>query len=428
MINRRSLLKNTMLMGAGALASQLPLSRAFAQEKSLRLYWWGSQDRTKRTLDVGQLYEHTHPGTKIVGEANGADYWPKLTTMIAGKNMPDIVQFEPSTLPDYSKRNILLPLDGYIGKTIKTDKFAPGALELGTVDGKVTGIPLSINAFALFYNADAFAAAGMKPPAAAATWDEYADLAVELTKKHGKSKVWASPNASRYNYVFQAWLTQRGKLLFTADGKLGFDVNDAKEWYDYWDKLNKRGGVVAADVQAQDQSLIDSNPLAKGNALMAFAFSNQLSGYQNINQAKLGITSLPHLGSGKPSGLFYRPGLHWAIGKDAKNPDEAAAFIDFFVNDLNAGKLLGAERGVPVNLDVRDAIGSQIDPITQKTVDYIGEIAKRVTSYPPPSPAGSNEIDHQVFRPTADKLAFGQISVAEAAETLVNDSKRILKY
>lgn len=425
-MDRRHLLKASLALGAGALVA--PARFAFAQEKDLRLYWWGSQDRSRRTLEVAKLFEESRPGVKITGEAPGGDYWTKLTTMIAGRNMPDIMQYEPSTLPDYSKRKVLLPLDNYLGKTIRTDRFAPGALALGTVDGSVTGIPLSINTFALIYNEEAFKAAGLTPPSKTTTWDEFADLAVELTKKYGKNRVWGSANASRYNYVFQAWLTQRGKLLFTEDGKLGFTVDDAKEWYTYWAKLDARGGTVSADVQAQDQHLIDSNPLMKGNALMAFVFSNQLSGYQAATQAPLGITSLPISAADKPSGLFYRPGLHWAIAKTSKNPDDAAAFIDFFVNNPAAGKILGAERGVPVNLDVRADVVPNLDAVTKKTVDYIGEVATRVTAYPPPAPAGANEFDHQVMRPIADKLAFGQITVAEAAENMMSFGRRVLKY
>ncbi len=50
------------------------------------------------------------------------------------------------------------------------------------------------------------------------------------------------PYAARYNYVFDAWLRQRGKSLFAKESVgLGFTVDDAKEWFDYWEKLRKAG-------------------------------------------------------------------------------------------------------------------------------------------------------------------------------------------
>lgn len=427
MISRRHLMQQALALGAGALASQIPFMPARAAEAALRLYWWGSPDRSKRTLDVAKLFEQSHPGITATGEAVGGDYWTKLATMLVGRNLPDVVQFEPTTLPDYYRRGAMLPLDSYLGGTIKTDKFGPGILDLAKVDGKVAGIALGVNSFAIIYDVEAFEKAGMKPPSSAITWKEFADLSVELTKAMGKDKVWASPNASRYNYIFDAWLHQRGKSLFTEAGQLGFTVDDAKEWYDYWDTLRQRGGCVAPDVQSLDQSLIDSNPLARGNSAISFAFSNQLIGYQSVLKQKLGITSLPVTTVGGPSGLYYRPALIWCIGKSSKSPDEAAAFIDFFVNNPEAGKVLGVERGVPVNLDIRESVLPLVDDVARKTIEYVNAIAKNVGPYPPPVPKGATEFDQMVMRPVADQLSFGQLTVAQAAEKLVSEGKRVVR-
>lgn len=427
MISRRDLLQRTMALGAGALASQIPFLPAQAANAALRLYWWGSPDRSKRTLDVAKLFEQGHPGVTATGEAIGGDYWTKLATMLVGRNLPDVVQFEPTTLPDYYRRGAMLPLDDYLGKTIKIDKFGNGVLDLARVDGKVAGIALGLNAFAIIYDADVFAKAGIKPPSAKTTWKEFADMSVELTKAAGKDRFWGAPNAARYNYVFDSWLHQRGKSLFTAEGQLGFTVDDAKEWYDYWETLRQRAGCVAPDVQSLDQSLIDSNPLARGNSAMSFAFSNQLIGYQSVLKSKLGITNFPVSKADGPSGLYYRPALIWSIGKTSKTPDEAAAFIDFFVNDMEAGKVLGVERGVPVNLDVRKTVLPLVDEVGRTTIEYINSIADRVVPYPPPVPKGATEFDQMVMRPVADQLAFGQLTVAQAAERLISEGKRVLR-
>ena len=427
MINRRHLIQSAMAIGAGSLASQIPFMSARAADTALRLYWWGSPDRSKRTLDVAKLFEQSHPGITAGGEAMGGDYWTKLATMLVGRNLPDVIQFEPTTLPDYYRRGAMLPLDSYLGSTIKTDKFGPGVLDLARVDGKVAGIALGLNAFSIFYDTEVFTKAGIAPPSAKTTWKEFADMSVELTKAAGKDRFWASPNASRYNYVFDSWLHQRDKSLFTAEGQLGFTVDDAKEWYDYWETLRQRGGCVAPDVQSLDQSLIDSNPLARGNSAISFAFSNQLIGYQSVMKPKLGITSYPIAKVGGPSGLYYRPALIWCIGKTSKNPDAAAAFIDFFVNDLEAGKVLGVERGVPVNLSIREIVVPLVDEVPRMTIEYVNSVADRVGPYPPPVPKGATEFDQMVMRPIADQLAFGQLTVAQAAERLISEGKRVIR-
>src|SRR5262245_4767013 len=241
MLDRRAILRRGLMLGAAAFAPA-PASRALAAETVMRLYWCGTPARTERTLGAARLFEAANPGVKINGEVGGGDYWSKLTTMIAGGNAPDIFQLEPGRFPDYSRRGATLPLNDYLGKVIRTDKLAPGVLDLGTVDGKVTGIPLSLNSFAMLYEVEAFKQAGIAPPTAKTTWDEFAGLCVDLTKAMGKKNVWAVGNCSRYMQHFQAWLIQRGKLLFTAEGKPGFDVKDATEWFGYWDALARAGG------------------------------------------------------------------------------------------------------------------------------------------------------------------------------------------
>lgn len=426
MLNRRAFLRSAAVLGAGSAFATLPAFRAAAEE-TMRLYWWGTPNRAERTLGVARLFEAAHAGLKINGEVGGNDYWAKLTTMISGGNAPDIFQLEPSRFADYSRRDTALALNDYLGKTIRTDKLAPGVLELGTVDGKVTGMPMSLNAFAMFYDTEAFKAAGITPPSEKTTWDEFAKMCIDLTKAMGKKNVWAVANCARYSYALQAFVEQRGKKLYSAEGGIGFDLADATDWYGYWDSLTKAGGCVSAEVQAQDKLLVDSNPLTTGHSVITIAFSNQLPAYQAVAKSPLAITSLPVAAPDGPSGLFYRPGLHWSIASTAKNPERAAQFIDFFINDLEAGKLLGVERGVPVNVDVKQAVVPLIDATPKLTVDYISSIEGRVGAYPPPVPLGASEFDERALRPIADKLAFGQLTPAEAGEELVAAAAKILK-
>lgn len=426
MHDRRSFLRNAALLGASATFATMPAFSAFAQE-AMRLYWWGTPNRAERTLGVVELFETANPGVSLVGEVGGNEYWSKLTTMIAGGNAPDIFQLEPTRFADYSRRATNLPLNEYLGKAIRTDKLMPGVLDLGTVDGKVTGIPMSLNAFAMLYNPEPFSQAGLTPPSAETTWDEYARLCNDLTKAMGRKNIWASGNCSRYIFVFQAFLEQRGKQLFTDGGKPGFAATDVEDWFGYWESLAKNGGCVPAEILALDKVTVDSNPLATGNAVIAMAFSNQLQAFQGIVKSPLDITSLPVAKAGGPSGLFYRPGMHWSIASTSRNPELAARFIDFFVNDVEAGKILQVERGVPVNSEVQAAVSPTIDTVAKKAVDYIKAIEGRVVAYPPPVPLGAPEFDDRGFRPVADKVAFGQLTPKQAASEVMAAADRILK-
>lgn len=422
-VNRRSFLMGSAGIAAGVAFGAGSSMPAFAEDASLRAMWWGSNDRAKRTLDVAKLYEGKNAGVSIVGESlSGDGYWTKLATQMAGRAIADVFQLEPGTISDYSKRGACLPLDEFVPATLKVDSFGKDMLKLTTVDSKLYGIGLGLNSFAMFYDQTAFEKAGIKPPTADITWAEYAELAVELTKAGGKDNYWGGPYAARYNYVFDAWLRQRGKSLF-KDGGLGFDVEDAKEWFNYWEELRKKGGTVGADVQTLDQNTIDTNCLALGKSAMGMAYSNQLVGYQLISKNTLGITLLPREKKDGPSGHYYRPALIWSVGATTKNAEAAAKFIDFFVNDVDAGKILGVERGVPMSPVVREAILPQLNPTEQATIKYINSLKDQVGDYPPPVPMGATQFDQRVLRPLCDELAFERTSVADAAARLIEEGK-----
>src|SRR5260221_3986036 len=121
MISRRNLLKSGLATIATAPA--FSLRSAFAADVNLRIIYWGSPDRVKRTDAVSALFARANPGMTASAEVS-SDYWPKLNTMMAGGNLPDVVQLEPNTLPDYSRRGALTPLDDLIGRrTIRTNEL-----------------------------------------------------------------------------------------------------------------------------------------------------------------------------------------------------------------------------------------------------------------------------------------------------------------
>ena len=426
MLNRRNFLN--LGLGAAAATAMTPLlgRAARAADHDMRLFWFGSPGRAERTMAVSKLFEQANAGVTILGEVGGNDYWSKLTTMLAGGNAPDIFQLEPGRFADYAGRDTMLPLDDYLGRTIRTDRLQEGVLELGTVNGKVAGMPLSTNAFALLYDTEAFKAAGLTPPDRNTTWDDFAKLCIEMTKAIDKPNVWAMGNAARYSYAFEPFLLQRGKQLYLENGQIGFDAKDATDWYGYWESLAANGGCVSADVQAQDKLQIDSNPMSTGNAVMAIAFSNMIVGYQALQQNPVGITTLPVAEAGGKSGLFYRAGLHFGIAKNAADPELAARFLDFFVNDLEAGKILGVERGVPLNLDVRAAIAPSLDEVQTRSAGYVEDIKDIVGAFPAQVPVGASELEARVYRSIADQVAFGQMTPAEAGQALVDQANAIL--
>ena len=316
-------------------------------------------------------------------------------------------------------------MDGYIPSILKISEFG-GNLDLCKVNGKIYRVGLGLNSFSLVVDKTIYQQAGVPVPSMSTTWDEFADMSVAVTKAINKPNYWGAPNGARYHNALNVWLEQRDKRLYTVDGQLGFTASDASEWFEYWDKLAKRGGCVPADVQAGNHLDIDSSPLGQGKAACGLQYSNQLVGYQAQSKNKLSLTFYPQTKGSARSGHFYRPALIWSIAANSKYKEQAAAFVSYFVTEPEAGAILGVERGVPMLPAIRTQIAPMLNAVEQATVNYVNAIASKVVAVPPVAPKGASEFDRNVMRPIADEVAFVRLSVADAGKRLIADAKAIL--
>ncbi|WP_395675266.1 ABC transporter substrate-binding protein [Inquilinus sp.] len=421
-IGRRSVLAGALGLAGAAMVP----AAARADLERLRIVWWGNDDRTRRTQEVLKLYQAKGQGAELVGEVSNAEYFPKLATQLVGRSAPDIFQLEPNSFADFVQRGATLPLDELMPKPIDAAGIGRDLLDLCALDGKVWGIPHGLNSFALMYDTAVFKAAGIAPPDDKTSWDDYAERMVELTKAAGRDQYWGSCDGSGYSYAFQVWLRQRGADLFTADRALGFNQDHAAGWFAYWDGMRKRGGCVPADIAAlSPDSTITQMPLIQGKAATSLAFSNQIVGMQAATTVPLALTMFPNGGAGAKPGQFYRPASSWSIYARSKAPEAAAAFIAFFLNDPEAAKILGVERGVPMAPATRELILPTLKPVERATVDYVNFIADKIGPYPAPPPKGSQQFG-RVLKRVADTVAFGNASVADGAAQLIADAGAIL--
>ena len=425
-VARRTLLKAGLKAGLGALALTVGrIPAGLAQDKRLRMYWWGGKERADRTFKVNELYAARHPGVTIDGETLGwGDYWARLATQAAGRNAPDILQMDYRYIFEYARRGALLPLDQFMPKALDIADFGKDAIDSGRVDGKVYGVSLGLNSMALLYSKTAYESAGLKPPTHETAWVQFAELSTELTKAN-KGTYWGSMDGGGTEPAFEAWVRQRGKALYTQEGKLGFDATDAGDWLAFWDDMRKRKACVPADVQSLDRNSNETAMLSQGKAATAFEHSNLLVGYQAINQHKLSMTMYPQSGPGTKPGQYLKPSQMWSVYARSKFGDEAARIVNFFVEDPEAAKVLKVERGVPASTAMRNLIAPELSEIDRESITYITLVSERVGPLPAPPPNGAGEVQ-QALRRINEEVGFGRLAPAAAGKQFVEEAKSII--
>lgn len=133
----------------------------------------------------------------------------------------------------------------------------------------------------------------------------------------------------------------------------------------------------------------------------------------------------PMPGPNSKQGLFLKPGMFFSIAESSKHKDEAAKFISFFVNDLEANKVLKGERGVPVSAKVKEQMSPFIEPALAQVFEYIDWVEKNSSPIDPPDPVGAAEVT-SVLRELYDLLLFSKITPEKAAEQFRREAELIL--
>ncbi len=419
--------RRQFLMGSSALlaAGATGIGPAFAQSADLRLIFWGGQNRADRTYGVVDLYEAAS-GNTVEGEFLAwNDYWPKLATQTAGGNAPDIIQMDYRYIVEYAKRNAIAPIDG-LGAKLAEAGFDEDQLEGGKVDGKLYGVSLGANSVAMMLNTAAFEEAGIELPTNAWTIDDLKAIGEAFKAANIRGGMKAIADGSYNEPMLDNWLRQRGKALYTADGQLGFDEADATEWYQLWAELRAAGVCVSAEEQALDSGPLESTMLVLGKAAMIPSNSNQLVAFQGLVPEKLDMVGFPRIAPGAGGGHYRKPSMFFSVGGSTANQAAAEDFLNFFVSDAEAAKILGVERGIPCLPGTRDIVAPTLDEANQIALNFVANLGDLLGPLPPPPPAAAGEVDSSLIRTLGQEVGFGAKTPEQAGAELVSGATAIL--
>jgi multiple sugar transport system substrate-binding protein len=97
------------------------------------------------------------------------------------------------------------------------------------------------------------------------------------------------------------------------------------------------------------------------------------------------LLPLPRIKDGI-SPVYMKPSQYFSITSSCPYPVQAARFIDFFTNNVEANKILGGERGVPVATKVLAALKPTLSPMAAESFELIERATAYATQLPPNDP------------------------------------------
>ena len=406
---------------------------AFGQDEpiELRIAWWGSQNRHDRTIAVIEMFEELHPNIDIIYEPSGwDDHWTKMTTQAAGGNLPDIMQQDYARLEEWVSRDLIMPLDGYLEDgTIDVTNVSDAALAGGRIDGQLYGFNLGTNSMNFALDVADFEAAGLDLPSPDWTWAEFEEVCTALYDALDK---WCIAGRLSNNELWKALMLGEGLTAYNADGTaLGYE--DDQPLIDYFNMIMRLQDAgmhpdIAVEVENAGQS-IEADFFVTRQASMSMFWSNQIvavwtAGGGDERNIKLWEVPRP---VGGVSENYIKPSMFFSITSQAQHPDEAAMFIDFFTNSVEANEVLAAERGVPVSSAVREAMLPNLTTAQAEMFDFLSRVEADNSPIPPPDPPGHGDIVNNVYDPLfVDQVRYHQMSVEDGVALLRTEASAIL--
>ncbi len=414
------------LVGGFAAASAFASTGAFAAAgETVRLIWWGNPDRDRRTNEVIDLYMK-ETSTEVVPETYAwNDYWQKLATQAAGRNLPDLIQMDYRYIFEYARRQQLAALDDLVGQQLAAANFDPNQLASGKVDGKLYGVSMGANSMSYIYKKPVVEELGIAAWDLA-TWtnDDWVAIGKEVKDKLPAGTYFTS-NMGYREPSLETWVRQRGKGLYDEDGQLAYDLDDLTAFFAFWKMIQDEGLSPPADVQSQDSDgKMETSMIVSGKSLFDFSHSNQLVAYQKLVPEEINITMIPNQTDGKP-GQYLKPSMLLSMAETSEDKPATADLMNFFITNIDANKILQIERGVSGDPAVREAILPDLSDTEKKIIDYLDTVATSVSPLPPPPPKNAGELD-RALRPAWDAISFEQDSVEDGAKKYYDNAVAIL--
>lgn len=385
----------------------------------LSIFWWGAQNRADLTDKALALYTAKHPNVtfKKTWQANQG-YFDKLATLTAGGNAPDIFQIDDNYISEYAGRNVTLDLTSY-SKDGKLDvsKFPQSLVKYGEVDGKLAGVALGENTQGLVFDKTLLDKNKLPAPTTGMSWEDYISWAENV------SKVAKLPGTQDPSAVYQAlwvYLRQNGADLY-KDGKLGFDEAVMTKWFTLWKGARDRGATPTADVIHEGNATdISKQLVVTGKAATSWVWANQMPELKKNTKSELGVVAYP----GDPSAQWARASMYFSVFRGSPKKDTAVDVINFLVNDPEAAKILGTDRGLPSNLDIRKQVADTVtDANMKQTIAVQTELgAKFGPNSPSVPPKGHSKVRSELIR-VAEEVIYGRQTPEQGAAAFVAAAK-----
>lgn len=395
------------------------------QSQSLTIAWWGSQGRNDKQKQVDDLFLQEHEGVNIDGQfSQYGDYWQKLATGAAGHQMPDIVAMDLPYLNQYVDNGLIRDLTPYIDDgTLDVADVPDAVLDTGmAADGGIYAMSSGVNAPAVIYDRTLLDSLGIEVPDDW-TLDDFTDICRQVYERTG-----TKTNAGYYRdaNVLEYLLRADGTTLYSQEGLAVQDPAAVEPYFAMFQDGIEEGWHLDPTIFTEiNLSVMNQDPLVSyvdnaHRSWCAFGWSNSLGGMQSLvaNGDDLALAPWPSADVARSN--YVHPAQYFAISRDCDDPRLAAQWIDFYLNDARANRIMGVDRGMPANAAMVEEIMDDLGDDDRESIAFVQDVVTPAsTTINPPAPAKAVKINAAIMPSIQEQLLYRRIDAHEAAERFV---------
>ncbi|HZG29293.1 MAG TPA: sugar ABC transporter substrate-binding protein [Ensifer sp.] len=326
----------------------------------------GIGDSFKETV---KAYNAGHKDKVELTEVPQTDLVQKYATAIAGGQAPDALSMDLIYTPSFAASGQLEDLTSWAKSLPYFKSLSPSHVRLGTYEGHIYGLPLSVETSIFAWNKDLYKKAGLDPDKAPKTWEEITANA-EKIRALGKDTYGFYFSGGGCGgcmiFTFTPLVWGAGADILSADGKKAtLDTPQMRKAVEIYRNMVKKDLVPAGAESDNGANFLSIQSGKIGQqTLGAFAIGTLITQHPELN---FGVTLIPSV-DGKPSS--FAGGDNFVVTKGTKKLDAVKGFLEY-VYSLEGQKIMAKYGSLPTRGDLADQVLAGLDPRMKVGVDAI---------------------------------------------------------
>lgn len=394
------------------------------KKAEIKFAWWGEAERNRLTIQATDLFEEMYPEIKVDTEYQDYEgYHDKISVQLATSEAPDIFQFNPENLGTVVEREQVVPLEKFIQEGILNISSIPESnLYEGKYNGKLYGIPMSMQTFCMFYNKFLFDQAGVEYPKDDWTWKDYEETLYAL-KEGLPDGTYPSGDLRSAEITTISMIHQQGGAYLTLAGQFNFQ-EQIKRPLKLFQDYAEQGLIPPADITGSRSidELFVNEKIALSASYNAMAYTLQA----NAKDAHaFGLAPIPESATGERLGSYVKGDLLFLINSESPYQKEAVMLLNEFINNPEIIEILGVSRGLPPSTAAQEMLEKE-DGI-EAEVFRLQRLAEMSNDVPEPRYINGWSDCVKAVDEITKQYSFQKITLDEAVESMELQFENILR-